>query len=199
MGFVAGGLYLLGDHMLLNFKIDDAVNAVPVHMINGAWGLFSVGLFASPDRMKDAFGTTSHGGFVYSLASTATDNVLLRNQLYGILFLIGWISGTMNPFFVFLKNIGWFRIDVLAETVGLDIKYNADKEDTLMDDAVKPEDLAEYIKVKVKERKEKRELSASRHSSISLSRHGRKNNLDRSGHSNAGTGESGSDSASFGV
>ena len=38
VGFVGGTIYLLGSNLLISFKIDDAVDAIPVHMFGGAWG-----------------------------------------------------------------------------------------------------------------------------------------------------------------
>ena len=48
IGAVAGVLVVFGvwlcDHVL---RVDDPVGAVAVHMMNGIWGTFAVGLFAT--------------------------------------------------------------------------------------------------------------------------------------------------------
>ncbi len=45
IGSVAGGVCLGVDELLLYFKIDDAVSAVPVHLACGIWGTLAVALF----------------------------------------------------------------------------------------------------------------------------------------------------------
>jgi len=119
-GAIAGWLYLLGDSVLLRLRIDDAVNAIPVHMVNGLWGLLAVGLFASPSRLGDTFNVDSHGGWVYDLS----DANLLGAQLCTAAFILGWTFFTMFPFFFFLSYHGWLRADTLEEMVGLDISYH---------------------------------------------------------------------------
>ena len=44
-GFIAGIMYLPAAQLLLKFKIDDVVGAIPVHGIGGAWGTVAAGLF----------------------------------------------------------------------------------------------------------------------------------------------------------
>lgn len=38
IGIVAGWVYLASSALILRFKIDDAVDAIPVHLFGGAWG-----------------------------------------------------------------------------------------------------------------------------------------------------------------
>jgi ammonium transporter, Amt family len=47
MGTIAGWLYLAGSALLIKLRIDDAVDAIPVHLVGGAWGLISSGLFTT--------------------------------------------------------------------------------------------------------------------------------------------------------
>jgi Amt family ammonium transporter len=124
IGIIAGWIYLAGSHMLLKLKIDDAVNAIPVHMLNGMWGLIATGLFASPSRLIDAFGTDEHVGLLYSLGQGSFDGTLLLIQFIAMIVVIGWSVGTMLPFFVWLNYMGWFRSGVLEELVGLDVRYH---------------------------------------------------------------------------
>jgi Ammonium Transporter Family len=124
IGSVAGGLYLVGSAALIKFKLDDAVDAVPVHLVNGAWGVLATGLFASPSKCQDAFGPAfTHAGLFYTF-KTGIDFTLLVNQIVELFFIMGWTFATMFPFFMWLNYMGWFRSDSLEELVGLDISYH---------------------------------------------------------------------------
>lgn len=93
-------------------------------MINGAWGLISVGLFAQPSRLQVAFNRSEHVGFFYSFNHTGADATLLAAQIVGMLFILAWVMCIMLPFFVWLDWKGWFRSDPLEEIVGLDTSYH---------------------------------------------------------------------------
>ena len=93
-------------------------------MINGAWGLIAVGLFASPGRLEAAIGHSEHVGFFYSFGHNGVDGVLLAAQIVGMMFIFGWVMFTMLPFFVWLDMKGWFRSDPLDEIIGLDTSYH---------------------------------------------------------------------------
>jgi Amt family ammonium transporter len=124
IGVVAGWVYLFGSYLLIRLKIDDAVNAIPVHMMNGSWGLIATGFLASPSKLELAYGTSKHAGWFYSLGSGSFDAILLANQLATWGFIVGWTMFTMLPFFVWLNYRGWLRADSLEELVGLDISYH---------------------------------------------------------------------------
>lgn len=121
IGIIAGWVYILGSKTLVMLKIDDAVDAVPVHFFNGMWGVFAVGLFAEPDALAMAYGITDPDlvGAFYG-----GKGALLGANVCGILFIIGWISVIMIPFFTILKVAGLFRVDALEEDVGLDISHH---------------------------------------------------------------------------
>ena len=104
-------------------RLDDAVDAIPVHAMNGMWGLLAVGLLSAPSRMLKAYGTDAHPGFFYSLGRGDTDAKLLGCQMLGMLFVFGWTFFTMLPFFLWLNFMGWFRSESVQELVGLDISY----------------------------------------------------------------------------
>jgi len=124
IGAIAGILYMFGTWALVKLRLDDAVEAIPVHMLNGAWGLIAVGLFASPSRLEEMVGHTKHVGFFYSFSHNGADATLLACQIVGILFISGWVMCIMLPFFVWLDWRGWFRSDPLEEIVGLDTSYH---------------------------------------------------------------------------
>jgi Amt family ammonium transporter len=120
IGLIAGLIYLASSAALIHLKIDDVIDAIPVHLGNGLWGVFAVGLFACPDSVHAVYGADAHGGVFY----TPDDAALLAAQVVGILFIIAWISVTMYPFFLSLNYFGWFRVNELEEIIGLDATYH---------------------------------------------------------------------------
>merc|ERR1739844_46466 len=118
IGIVAGWVYVFSSKLLVKLKIDDAVDAIPVHFFNGMWGCIATGVFAAPRHVLNAYGMDG-GGFLYGKGGS-----LLVCEIFGILFIIGWTAGLMFPFFTVLKVIGWFRVDPLEEKVGLDISHH---------------------------------------------------------------------------
>lgn len=148
IGAVAGVVYLLGSKLLLRLRLDDACDAIPIHALSGCWGVFSVGLFASPTRLLTFFGRADHPGLFYSWHNGSSDAVLLGAQVVGILFIIGWVMCIMLPFFVWLDWKGWFRSDPLEELVGLDTSYHGGL--ALLsnhgDDGVRPEYITAFKK-----------------------------------------------------
>lgn len=62
IGVTAGWTYLFASKLLIRLKIDDAVDAIPVHMFGGAWGVIACGFFSNPYRMAMAGLPTNHVG-----------------------------------------------------------------------------------------------------------------------------------------
>ena len=104
-GIIAGWAYMLSSSLLIKLRIDDAVNAIPVHMVNGCWGLIATGLFSSPSLLELTYGVkaTNHPGFFYSFKNGGADVNLLVCQFMAILFILGWTFVTMFPFFIWLN------------------------------------------------------------------------------------------------
>jgi Amt family ammonium transporter len=123
IGSVSGILYLLASKLLIRLRIDDAVDAIPVHLCNGIWGVIAVGLFASPRRMEAIYHRSDHVGWFYSWGRGSADATLLGTNLVGLLFIIGFVILVMVPFFFMMLYLGWFRSDPLEEIVGLDLRY----------------------------------------------------------------------------
>lgn len=128
IGAIAGVLYLVTSDLLVRCRLDDAVDAIPVHLTNGIWGVIAVGFFSSPTNVLNAYGTDAHVGWFYSLGRGSLDATLLGNQCLEVLFILGWVAGMVTPFFLFLNFMGWFRADSLEELVGLDLAYMGQQE-----------------------------------------------------------------------
>jgi len=121
IGVFAGIFYLMGSVLLVKLRIDDAVDAIPVHMIGGAWGVIATGLFSTPERLETAFGLTEHAGWFYEWGNGSGDFTLLGIQLIAVLFIFSWTAVMMGLLFTVLHFLGLLRIDPLEEEVGMDI------------------------------------------------------------------------------
>lgn len=119
-GAVSGVLYNISSRFLVHIRLDDAVEAIPVHLAGGTWGVIAVGFFASPTKLALTYENSDHPGWFYD----ASDGTLLGTQLLGLLFIYGWCTCIMFPYFWFLMRMGWFRSDPLEEIVGLDRSYH---------------------------------------------------------------------------
>jgi len=121
IGIVAGWVYLAGSKLLIKFRIDDAVDAIPVHLFGGVWGLVATGLFSAPDLMERAYSQSDHVGWFYEWNRGSGNFTLLGIQLISILFIAAWTSALMYPFFYLLNFFSALRVDPLEEEAGLDI------------------------------------------------------------------------------
>jgi len=121
IGVVAGWVYLAASALILRFKIDDAVDAIPVHLFGGAWGVLATGLFSSERLLAQAGNSTENLGWFYEWGRGSGNFTLPGLQLVGILFVFGWVSVIFTPFCLALKYMNWLRIDPLEEEVGMDI------------------------------------------------------------------------------
>jgi Amt family ammonium transporter len=130
-GALAGILYIKSSIWLEKWRIDDAVNAVPVHMFCGGWGVIATGLFSNPSHVEDAFGVEGRGGLFFEFGSNADsfDMIMLRNQIFGLIFICGWTIVTTLPFFYFLDYMNWFRVQKIVELGGLDAHFHGEERD----------------------------------------------------------------------
>ncbi|GMH94904.1 hypothetical protein TL16_g13031, partial [Triparma laevis f. inornata] len=114
IGMFGGFLYIGFSNLLIKLRIDDAVDAIPVHFANGIWGCISVGLFASNTLVKKAYDypTNSYAGWFYEWSAGCNrcgNGSLLAAQLVGVIFIIGWTVCLMTPLFWTLNQFGLFR------------------------------------------------------------------------------------------
>ena len=121
IGIFAGWIYLAVSALMIRLKIDDAVDAIPVHLFGGMWGVIATGLFTSPGRLETAFNTVENVGWFYEWARGSGNFTLLGCQLVSVLFVLGWTACIFTPFCMLLKLMNWLRIDPLEEEVGMDI------------------------------------------------------------------------------
>jgi len=120
IGIIGGLVYYGFSKLLIKLKIDDAVDAIPVHFANGMWGVLAVGLFSDKDLQAIAGYSTAHQGWFNDFG----DANLLLVQIIAIIWVCGWVFTVMTPFFLLLNAIGIFRVDPLEEEVGLDMSHH---------------------------------------------------------------------------
>eukprot|EP00538_Stauroneis_constricta_P011348 CAMPEP_0119550832 /NCGR_PEP_ID=MMETSP1352-20130426/4275_1 /TAXON_ID=265584 /ORGANISM="Stauroneis constricta, Strain CCMP1120" /LENGTH=643 /DNA_ID=CAMNT_0007596803 /DNA_START=145 /DNA_END=2076 /DNA_ORIENTATION=+ len=133
IGTVAGWIYLFGAWLLLKCKLDDAVNGIPIHMMNGIWGLLAVGIFANSNRVEQAYGISDVNGVLTSVLDihSTIDGRLLSSQCVAIIFISIWTMAIMFPFFMILSKQGYFRILPNHEMVGLDQSFHGGRNNAL--------------------------------------------------------------------
>jgi ammonium transporter, Amt family len=121
-GAVAAFIHLYGQRFVIWMRLDDAVDAIPIHCFNGMWGIVAIGLFANPDRIEQTFGIANNPGLFQSIVAPGVDvsGTLLGAQLVGLLAVFFWIIVTMTPFFLMMNYLGIFRSSAQDEVTGLD-------------------------------------------------------------------------------
>lgn len=119
IGIIGGLVYYFFSKFLIKMRIDDAVDAIPVHFANGIWGVLAVGLFADKELQAIAGYSTADTGVFFG----GNGNLLLV-QFIGVCWIMGWVGAVMTPFFILLNAMGIFRVDALEEEVGLDISHH---------------------------------------------------------------------------
>ncbi len=115
IGFVAGLLVCFGVWLLdEKLRIDDPVGAVAVHMMNGIWGTFAVGLFATDTAPGFAVAGMEkglfYGGGFHQLGL----------QCLGILTVGAWAAITITITFTVIKATIGLRVSEEEEILGLD-------------------------------------------------------------------------------
>lgn len=112
IGSVAGVLVVLAVIFFDRIRVDDPVGAVSVHMVNGVWGTFALGLLAE-DWVSP---NTTGNGFFFG---GGTDLVI--HQLTGIGAVAAYTFVAAYIFWMLLKFIVGIRVSLQEEIEGLDI------------------------------------------------------------------------------
>ena len=120
IGAVAGVLVVFGVWLLDNvLHIDDPVGAVAVHMMNGIWGTFAVGLFATKSA-PEVSGLLDSGSMAGTGLFYGGGFKLLGIQCVGILSVAVWVAVTITITFYVIKATIGLRATAEEEITGLD-------------------------------------------------------------------------------
>ena len=116
VGAIGGVIATTGVLLLDRVKIDDPVGAIPVHLFCGSFGIIAVGIFADPDAV---IGGGGPAGLLYGGVS------LIGTQFLGLAAILGFVAVASGAMFVVLREVGWLRVSVEEEMIGLDIAEHA--------------------------------------------------------------------------
>ncbi|KAL4459131.1 hypothetical protein ABPG75_013996 [Micractinium tetrahymenae] len=116
IGAIGACVYTAASRLLLRLRVDDPVDASPVHFFCGAWGLLAVGFFATETSTQRAYSYANDWGVLYGGSGKQ-----LGMQLLGIACITAWTCTLSLLLFAVLRKLGWLRVDKEAEQQGLDI------------------------------------------------------------------------------
>merc|ERR1719218_312712 len=103
VGFIGGIVYCAASEALQAAKIDDPVEAFPVHGACGIWGVLAVPLFDI-----NVWGGKGTGELYGTGESLFTQ---LGSQGLGIVVIVFWVSFFSGALFFLIKVLGFLRVD----------------------------------------------------------------------------------------
>lgn len=117
IGAIGAVIYIFAAELLLKLKIDDPLEAFPIHGAAGFWGALCSGIFNKKEYQDLAGFQSEYGGFVMNIKEWK----LLAANLIGSLIIICWVLVLIVPFFLALRLTNILRISREAEIVGNDV------------------------------------------------------------------------------
>ncbi|KAH9254601.1 hypothetical protein BASA81_007358 [Batrachochytrium salamandrivorans] len=143
IGLIGGIVYVLASRFTLHvLKIDDPLDATPVHLFCGMWGILAGAFFANPLLLEGLFNpdcedvTCSaqvpsgvfYGGNTYMTKfgdGTSVMGGTMQGQLVATAFVeigvvLAWVGGMTLPWFLFWNHLGLLRVDSDVELSGID-------------------------------------------------------------------------------
>ncbi len=115
VGAVAGAISLYASEMLARLKIDDAINAFPVHGVGGVWGTLAVALIGDPNAWGTGFNRWQQ------LLAQGTGVVVAMIWAFVGGYLLLWV---VNHFFP-------LRVSIDDERVGLNVSEHSESTEQL--------------------------------------------------------------------
>ncbi|MCB8927173.1 MAG: ammonium transporter [Ardenticatenaceae bacterium] len=103
---LVGTLFMAAtDWLLLRWKIDDAVGAVPVHLGAGIWGVLAVGIFGQPELLQTGLSRGAQIGV----------------QALGLVVCFVWAFGLTYLLLRIINRFYTFRVSLESERIGLNV------------------------------------------------------------------------------
>jgi len=114
IGLLGGFIYQGASMLLKRLKVDDVVDAFPVHGACGIWGTLVLGIFGNPDEGMGG------NGLLYGGDQIGT-------QIVGIILIMAWVSLMSTAVFLPLKLIGQLRLSDEFQDAGADVMEHSPK------------------------------------------------------------------------
>ena len=111
IGIIGAFVFIGASALLKKLKIDDPLDAFPIHGACGFWGVIAVGIFATDANVAWSYGNVNDD------VSTMKQ---LGVQLVAGLAIAGWTIVTSGALFFGLKLLGILRVSEEDEEEGLD-------------------------------------------------------------------------------
>jgi ammonium transporter, Amt family len=116
IGMVGACVYVSVATVLLAAKIDDPLEAFPIHGGCGLWGVLAGGLFNRVVLQEAAGFTTGHSGLFYGHGLS-----LFAADLIGAISIAAWTVVLIGPMFIAMNMLGILRISAEEEIIGNDV------------------------------------------------------------------------------
>jgi len=120
-GIIGACVFNAASALLLKLRIDDPLEAAPMHGFCGAWGVFLVGLLAKKEYVMETYGrdsSTPYGAFY------GGGGEVLACQITGIIVIIAWTCSLLGGFFYVLKAMNHLRVPYEEEMIGIDVSHH---------------------------------------------------------------------------
>ncbi|MFW5696288.1 MAG: ammonium transporter, partial [Phototrophicaceae bacterium] len=115
IGGVGGVVMLAVDELLIRFRIDDAVGAIPVHLGSGIWGTLAVGLFGQQQFLQTGLDRPEQIGV----------------QVLGIVVCGVWTFLMVYVVLRIVNTISPLRVSIEDEKIGLNVSEHGATTDLL--------------------------------------------------------------------
>lgn len=119
IGAIGAVVFNGASKLLLKLRIDDPLEACPMHGFCGAWGVIAVGLFAKQEYVCQVYGHCKSYGLFYGGGGS-----LLGCQIVGVIVILLWTCGLLGLFFFALKSMGRLRVPHEEEEKGIDASHH---------------------------------------------------------------------------
>lgn len=110
IGIIGAAIYIGASNLLKKLKIDDPLDAFPIHGCCGFWGCIAIGIFSSDANID----------FAYGGEPTFSTGEQFGVQLIGAACIAVWTFATSGALFFTLKALNILRVSEKMEEDGLD-------------------------------------------------------------------------------
>lgn len=128
IGILGTIVYKIFSLLIVKLKIDDPLDAFPVHGCCGAFGALCPGIFSSDKLLAQALGNDTVG-------TEFASGTQFLTQLVGVLAVLAWVVSTSAILFYSIRFTIGLRVDANTEAVGLDVSEHGGKAYNYVDTA----------------------------------------------------------------